>query len=84
MTERGAIESIAETLDYTLFYEHDLPMLGLDGPQIKAIADDLAQRILDRLTADGYSVVKTVTVTEDPGFIMPDITDDEGGEDAAE
>ena len=48
--DRGAIESIAETL---------CDQLGDDDGSSPCPYDATAQRILDRLAADGYSVVKT-------------------------
>ena len=50
MSDRGAIESIAEAL---------CDQLCDDDGSSQCPYDTTAQRILDRLTADGYSVVKT-------------------------
>ena len=49
MTDRGAIESIAKVL---------ANLNGWDNPPDDPYEVERAQRILDRLAADGYSVVK--------------------------
>lgn len=63
MTDRGAIESIAEAL----LGEHRFGCsnCGLDAEDWH----EDAQRILDRLTADGYSVVKTNRFAENVEWI---------------